>query len=198
VASNVALPTPSTPGVCAPLENRVIRAASANQPGCAIRRNKRSTRRVGSAVVHVASLHCISLIIKGLHPVRSGSLLGKHIQTAPLRHVMGFPHRGLLRELRQSMRHRRHATLASDIDLPRFIYLDSNMLRRLPIALFILACCKLTESSSPVCDGFCCPGTRPNCTVPSVGSAYMSNCLPFLYGLSDHVSRGDISTPRGG
>ena len=32
----------------------------------------------------------------------------------------------------------------------------SNMLRRLPIALFILACRKLTGSSSPICDGYCC------------------------------------------
>lgn len=55
------------------------------------------------------------------------------------------------------MRHRGHAPLASVIDLPRFTYLDSSMLRRLPIALFILACRKLTEGSSPICDGFCCP-----------------------------------------
>jgi len=69
---------------------------------------------------------------------------------------MGFPHRGLLRELRQSIRLRGHAPLASDIDLPRFTYLDSSMLRRLPIALFTLACRKSTGSSSPFCDGYCC------------------------------------------
>lgn len=73
---------------------------------------------------------------------------------------MGFPHRGLLRELRQSIRLRGHAPLASDIDLPRFTYLDFNMLRRLPIALFTLACRKLTGSSSPFCDGYCCPEAR--------------------------------------
>ena len=55
-------------------------------------------------------------------------------------------------------RHRGHAPLASIIDLPRFTYLDSSMLRRLPIALFTLACRKLTEGSSPICDGFCCLG----------------------------------------
>ncbi|HFU8161802.1 TPA: hypothetical protein ACH7DU_005698, partial [Escherichia coli] len=40
---------------------------------------------------HVASLRCISLIIKGLHLVRSVNSRRKHIQTASLRHVMGFP-----------------------------------------------------------------------------------------------------------
>ncbi|EFN4390378.1 hypothetical protein FQH81_11440 [Escherichia coli] len=39
---------------------------------------------------HVASLRCISLIIKGLHLVRSVNSRRKHIQTASLRHVMGF------------------------------------------------------------------------------------------------------------
>lgn len=62
---------------------------------------------------------------------------------------MGFPHLGLLRKLRQSMRHWGHAPLASVIDLPRFTYLDSNMLMRLPIALFTLACCMLSEISNP-------------------------------------------------
>ncbi|EAU3579046.1 hypothetical protein FHC01_24380, partial [Salmonella enterica] len=85
---------------------------------------------------HVASLRCISLIIKGLHLVRSVNSRRKHIQTASLRHVMGFPHRGLLRKLRQPARHRSHAPLTSVADLPRFTCLDSGILRRLPVALF--------------------------------------------------------------
>ena len=64
------------------------------------------------------------------------------------------------------MRHRGHTPLASVIDLPRFTYLDSSMLRRLPIALFTLACRKLTEGSSPICDGFCCPGVPLTCQNP--------------------------------
>ncbi|OKX41869.1 hypothetical protein AWP91_10060, partial [Escherichia coli] len=97
---------------------------------------------------HVASLRCISLIIKGLHLVRSVNSRRKHIQTASLRHVMGFPHRGLLRKLRQPARHRSHAPLTSVADLPRFTCLDSGILRRLPVALFILACRKLAEVSN--------------------------------------------------
>ncbi|MBW6028498.1 hypothetical protein CGB72_26605 [Klebsiella pneumoniae] len=61
---------------------------------------------------------------------------------------MGFPHRGLLRKLRQPARHRSHASLTSVADLPRFTCLDSNILRRLPVALFILACRKLAEVSN--------------------------------------------------
>lgn len=41
---SIALSTPSTPGVRAPFDDRVIRAASTNQSGCAIKRSNRSTR----------------------------------------------------------------------------------------------------------------------------------------------------------
>lgn len=51
---------------------------------------------------------------------------------------MGFPHRGLLRKLRQPARHRCHAPLTSLADLARFTCLDSDILRRLPVALFVL------------------------------------------------------------
>ena len=41
---------------------------------------KRSNRRFGSLSAHVASLCCISLIIKGLHLIGSGSLHSKLIE----------------------------------------------------------------------------------------------------------------------
>lgn len=55
------------PGVRAPLDARTIRAASASHSRLAISRRWRSNLRFGSLPAHVASLCCISLIIKGLH-----------------------------------------------------------------------------------------------------------------------------------
>jgi hypothetical protein len=59
--------TPSTPGVRAPLDASVIRAASLSQSLSAISLRSRSNLRSLFSVDHVASLLCISLIIKGLH-----------------------------------------------------------------------------------------------------------------------------------
>lgn len=112
---------------------------------------------------------------------------------------MGFPHLGLLRKLRQPVRHRGHAPLTFATDLPRFTCLDSDMLRRLPVALFILACRKLAGGSSLDCE---------KKKLLTRFSAYMSDCLrPAtaiyrcrfpLHDLSDHIGHGDISTHRGG
>lgn len=109
---------------------------------------------------------------------------------------MGFPHRGLLRKLRQSMRHRSHASLTSAIDLPRFTCLDSNILRKLPVALFILACRKLAGGSSSDCEK----------KLLTRFSAYMSDylrpataiyrCRFPLHNLSDHIGHGDIFNPQ--
>lgn len=105
---------------------------------------------------------------------------------------MGFPHRGLLRKLRQSVRHRGHAPLTFATDLPRFTYLDSDMLRRLPVALFILACHKLAGSSRSDCEK----------KLLTRYSAYMSDylrpvtaiyrCRFPLHDLSDHIGHGDF------
>jgi hypothetical protein len=61
------LSTPSTPGVRAPLDASVMRAASLSQFLSAISLRRRSNLRSLFSVDHVASLLCISLIIKGLH-----------------------------------------------------------------------------------------------------------------------------------
>ena len=107
---------------------------------------------------------------------------------------MGFPHRGLLRKLRQPARHRSHAPLTSVADLPRFTGLDSGILRRLPVALFILACRKLAEVSNASVIDAAAPVFRIHVKTPSTGSAYVS--LPVPPGLSDHVGRGDVFNPQ--
>jgi hypothetical protein len=56
----MALSTPSTPGVRAPLDASVMRAASASQVRSAISLRSRSNLRSGFFVDHVASLRCIS------------------------------------------------------------------------------------------------------------------------------------------
>lgn len=110
---------------------------------------------------------------------------------------MGFPHRGLLRKLRQPVRHRSHAPLSFAADLPRFTCLDSYMLRRLPVALFILAYRKLAGGSSSGCE---------KKTLLSRYSAYVyeylrpvtatCRCQFPLHDLSDHVGHGDIFNPQ--
>lgn len=81
--------------------------------------------------------------------------------------------------------------LTSLADLARFTCLDSDILRRLPVALFVLACCRLAEVSSPntmdVTAPVCCLHVR----TPSTVSAYVSLPVPS----SDHVGRGDVYKP---
>ncbi len=108
---------------------------------------------------------------------------------------MGFPHRGLLRKLRQPARHRSHAPLTSVADLPRFTCLDSGILRRLPVALFILACRKLAEVSNASVIDAAAPVFRIHVKTP-----FDRQCLRItaflLHGLSDHVGRGDVFNPQ--
>lgn len=61
------LSIPSIPAVRAPPEARVTRAASASQSLPVISRRSRSNLRSLFSVDHLASLSCISPIIKGLH-----------------------------------------------------------------------------------------------------------------------------------
>ncbi len=82
---------PSMPGVRAPLDARTIRAASASHSRSVTSRRRRSNRRFGSLSAHVASLCCISLIIKGLHLVWSGNLHSKQIELFPFAMWQAFP-----------------------------------------------------------------------------------------------------------
>lgn len=66
LACSFALLTPSMPGVCAPFDEGVIRAASASHSDCVIRRSSRSIRLDGPVAANVASLRCISLIMNNL------------------------------------------------------------------------------------------------------------------------------------
>jgi hypothetical protein len=77
--------------VWAPLDARTIRAASASQDRLAISRRRRSNRRPFVFSAHVASLCCISLIIKGLHLARSGNLHSKQIELFPFAMWQAFP-----------------------------------------------------------------------------------------------------------
>jgi len=79
------------PGVRAPLDARTIRPASASHSRLAISRRRRSNLRFGSLSAHVASLCCISLIIKGLHLIRSGSLHPKQFKLFPFAMWQAFP-----------------------------------------------------------------------------------------------------------
>ena len=107
---------------------------------------------------------------------------------------MGFPHRGLLRKLRQPARHRSHAPLTSVTDLPRFTCLDSDILRRLPVALFILACRKLAEVSNASVMDAAVPVFRIHVKTPPAVLTY--HCQLLLHGLSDHIGRGDVFNPQ--
>src|ERR1017187_2181763 len=66
------LSIPSTPAVRAPPEAKVTRAASASQVLSVISRRSRSNLRSLFSVDHLASLSCISPIIKGLHLITVG------------------------------------------------------------------------------------------------------------------------------
>src|SRR5690606_41300260 len=79
------------PGVRAPLDARTIRAASASHSRSAMSRKRRSNRRFGPALAHVASLCCISLIIKGLHLIWSGNLHSRQIELFHFAMWQAFP-----------------------------------------------------------------------------------------------------------
>ncbi len=77
------LSTPSMPGVLAPRDASVIRAASCSHDRSAITLRRRSNRRSRSSEDHLASLLCISLIIKGLHLMVSAILPNKPLKLFP-------------------------------------------------------------------------------------------------------------------
>ncbi|ASK75284.1 hypothetical protein CF000_20370 [Klebsiella michiganensis] len=99
---------------------------------------------------------------------------------------MGFPHRGLLRKLRQPARHRSHAPLTSDTDLPRFTCLDSDILRRLPVALFVLACRKLAEVSNASVLGAAVPVFCLHVKTLLTDTAYLSVSVPSARPVRSH------------
>ncbi len=109
---------------------------------------------------------------------------------------MGFPHPGLLRKLRQSVRHRGHAPLTSVTDLPRFTCLDSDILRRPPVALFILACRKLAEVSNACVLSAAVPVFRIHVKTTFDQQVHTYYRRFLLHDLSDHVGRGDVFNPQ--
>ncbi|MNC06952.1 hypothetical protein D3C75_544790 [compost metagenome] len=110
---------------------------------------------------------------------------------------MGFPHRGLLRKLRQPVRHQGHAPLTSVTDPPRFTCLDSDILRRrLPVALFILACRKLAEVSNASVIDAAAPVFRIHVKTTFDQQVHTYYRRFLLHHLSNHVGRGDVFSPQ--
>ena len=109
---------------------------------------------------------------------------------------MDFLHRGLLRKLRQPVRHWSHASLTSVTDLPRFTCLDSDILRGLPVALFILACRKLAGSSSLNCEKKLLTRYTAYISVYLRPVTAICRYRSSLHDLSDHVGHGDIFNPQ--
>ena len=152
--------------------------------------NKKNKAAIWSMSCIVCTWPALILSSLDLQPVRSVNSRRKHIQTASLRHVMGFPHRGLLRKLRQPARHRSHAPLTSVADLPRFTCLDSDILRRLPVALFILACRKLAEVSNASVIDAAAPVFHLHVRTPSSANAYLSLPVPSARHAAGHCRSG--------
>ena len=136
------LSTPSMPGVPAPPDASVIRAASASHDRSAMILSRRSSLRCRSAVDHVASLHCISLIIKGLH-LSSGQLIHptslSNCAPSPCGRFSRPPTTTSAPPVhRASGPHSLHiANGPSPVHMP-----DSSALVGLPVAVFALACRK--------------------------------------------------------
>ena len=116
----MAVSTPSTPGVRAPLDASVMRAASASHARSAISLRRRSNVRSVFSVDHIASLRGLALIIKGLHLIVVSESATQATQTAPLRSVAGFPDLGLLRGLRQRVPRRGTHSLVIGTRFPQF------------------------------------------------------------------------------
>ncbi len=144
--SSFDLSTPSMPGDLAPEDARATRAASASQTGLATNRSRRSNLRSLSAADHIASLHCISLIIKGLHLFR-----GQLICHASYSNCSPSPCNRL--SLSQTTTEAPPAMGASgshSLGIPPspspVHMLDSNTRVRSPVAVFILACRKSSRT----------------------------------------------------
>ena len=148
------LSTPSMPGVPAPPDASVIRAASASHDRSAMILSRRSSLRCRSAVDHVASLHCISLIIKGLH-LSSGQLIHptslSNCAPSPCGRFSRPPTTTSAPPVhRASGPHSLHiANGPSPVHMP-----DSSALVGLPVAVFALACRKsmqMLHASDALC-----------------------------------------------
>ena len=186
------------PGVWAPLDANTTRAASASHARLAMSRRRRSNLRFGSLSAHVASLCCISLIIKGLHLIRSGSLHSKQFELSPFAMWQAFPCRGLLRELRQhdgrqgqlpcDAEHRGHSIMPSLVHM-----LDFHALGRLPVAVLVLASRKSMPMPWPGCILAMAPYGQPTC-LPAFGCRrHTCPATSSAFRLSSRVGEGDIS-----
>lgn len=140
----------------------------------------------------VARLCCISLIIKGLHLIWSGSLHSKRIELPPLRHVTGFPCPGLLRRLRQHDGHR--GQLPCHSIMPSLVHmLDFHALGRLPVAVLVLASRKSMPMPWPGCVLSMVPCGRATSTTAFGCRRHTSPASSSAFRLLSRVGEGDIS-----
>jgi len=186
------------PGVCAPDDANTIRAASASQSRLAMSLKRRSNRRVRSSLAHVASLCCISLIIKGLHLVWSGPLHSKPLKLFPFAVGQAFTCLGLLRELRQHGGHQGQLPWHSNHAFPRSYAGLESVLVRLPVAVFSLACRKSMPMPWSGCVLPMTPAER--LTYAPAFEGHRRTCPTALsaFRLLNRVGEGDISTLRRG
>lgn len=132
-------------------------AVPASHSRSAISRRRRSNLRFGSLSAHVASLCCISLIIKGLHLAWSDSLHFKQLELSPFAMCQAFPAADYYGNSAANMMDIRVNSLATQNTvvipscLPSFICWTSCIFVRLPIAVFSLAFCKSMPMSWSGC-----------------------------------------------
>jgi hypothetical protein len=154
-------------------------------------RRRRSNRRVGSLWAHVASLCCISLIIKGLHLIWSGSLHFKQIELPPSpcgrisrsRTTTGAPPAWWT-----SGSTPWHSIMPSLVHM-----LDFHALGRLPVAVLVLASCKSMPMPWSGCVLSMTPCGRATCTTALGCRRHTSPAPSSAFRLLSRVGEGDIS-----
>lgn len=141
-------------------------------------RRRRSNRRFGSLSAHVASLCCISLIIKSLHLVWSGNLHSKQIELFPFAMWQAFPAADYYGNSASMMDIRVNSLATRNIVgipscLPSFMCWTFHALGRLPVAVLVLASRK--SMPMPWSD---CVLPMTSCEQPTYTLAFRAADLP--------------------
>ncbi len=148
--------------------------------------------RILSECAHVASLCCISLIIKGLHLVWSDNLHSKQIKLFPFAMWQAFPAADDYGNS-ASMMDIRANSLGTPSCLPSFICWMSCAMVRLPVAVLVLAFRQSMSMSWPGCVLSMAP-----CEPPTGRSAFechrhTSPAASSAFRPGSRVGEGDIS-----
>jgi hypothetical protein len=154
-------------------------------------RRKAIKPSVGSLWAHVASLCCISLIIKGLHLIWSGSLHFKQIELPPFAMWPDFPVADYYGGS-ASMVDIRVNSLGIPSCLPSFICW-THALGRLPVAVLVLASCKSMPMPWSGCVLSMTPCGRATCTTALGCRRHTYPAPSSAFRLLSRVGEGDIS-----